>query len=280
MPDEAVPNPATDHPAERPGGLRGPYVLLLTLGIILAVPLITYAVWRATQIDLGDPDPLDWSRRAQWPMVHVQGASLERGPMSSARTNQRYFEIASPVDEDEEAALWRCVQLARQDFEAFADDATIQELRTIIDRHPDQFYPRYLLSRATGDESLMAEAIERSPRVLVIPVTDAQGRAVKQRMIGDVTIAMVRVADDKIDESLLLHYPRLRTDQLGRAYLPVFAGIYRVTDAEPRDGIQPTRIPAGYFTFPGQVGRLHVWVVMGAESENASTQAEPAQAEP
>jgi hypothetical protein len=274
MPDEAVPNPATDHAAERPGGLRGPYVLLLTLGIILAVPLVTYAVWRATQIDLGEPDPLDWSQRAQWPMVHTQGASLERGPMSSARTNQQYFEIASPIDEAEETAVWRCVQLARQDTDAFTTGATIDELRAIIDQHPEQFYPRYLLSRATGDEPSMAAAIERSPRVLVIPVTDAQGRPAKDQVIGDVTIAMVRVADDQIDESLLLHYPRLTTDQLGRAYLPVYAGIYRVTDAKPRDTISPTRIPEGYFTFPGQVGRLPAWVVMN------DNQTEPAQAAP
>jgi len=85
---------------------------------------------------------------------------------------------------------------------------------------------------------------------------------------------MVRVSDDQIDESLLLHYPRLETDQLGRAYLPAFAGIYRVTESEPRDAVKPTRIPSGYFTFPGQVGRLPAWVVMD-QSAASPTQAEP-----
>ncbi len=261
MPTDPIPNPNTDHATERPGGVRGPWVLILTLGIMLTVPLVTYAVWRASQVHLGEPEPLKWAEHESWRPIHIQGTSLERGPMSSARNNQQYFELASPLTSEQEAAVWRCVQLARFDADAFTAPATTAELRSIIEQHPDLFYPRYLLSRATGDEAAMAEAIARTPRVLVIPVTDDQGRVAQGRVIGDMEIAVVKVDDDVIDESLVLRYPRLTTDARGRAYLPLFAGKYRITLALPSEGVLPTKIVEGYFTFPGQLGKLPAWVV-------------------
>lgn len=263
MNTETDANPKTDHASERPGGVRGTWALVLTLGIIVAVPLVTFAVWKAAQIEMGQPQPLEWAERADWPILHVQGTSLERGPMSSARTNQTYFEIESPITDEQEAAVWRGVQLARESHETFTSDQTIVELKGLTDQHPDLFYPRYLLAQATGDAAHMAEAVRLAPRVLVIPVNDEDGRRVKGRMIGDMELAVVRVSDDQIDESLVLRYPAMRTDELGRAYLPLFAGIYRILDAQPAAGITPTRVLDGYFTFPGQVGRLPAWVVMG-----------------
>ncbi len=263
-PDQPIPADShTDHATERPGGVRGWHVLVMTFAIIVAVPLITIASLHFADRHIGEPEPLSWANRASWQVNMVQGTSLERGPMSSARNNQTYFELDSPITPEQEQAVWRCGQLLLQPPELFADARTGEALREAVAEHPELFYTHYALAmwaRQTqaGDvwEQHMAEAMRLAPRCLVVPLVGAGGEPVANRQAGSIRVSITKVIDDEIDESLALPF-LLWSDDLGLAYLPLYAGKYRVQGFDLNaPGTKPIRKIDGWFAIPGQVSRL------------------------
>jgi len=265
MPQTSV-SAKSDHPVERPGGVRGPALLLLTLGIVVAVPLITVLSLRVAERDLDAPPPLDWDQRASWDLIAPQPKAIERGMMSSARTNQTYFEFDSPVTPDQEQAMWQAAQIAARPPAELASPQPLAQLRKLVSDYPDLFYPRFLLAQLTGDPAMLRQAIAAAPRCMVLPVVDAQANPLRNVSAGSLEVALLRIKEDQVDESLVLRYPLLRTDELGRAYLPVYEGIYRLGDAAPAAGIEPSSLLQGYFAFPGRTAVLPRWVATDAQN--------------
>jgi len=232
--------------------------------MVVAGPLITVGSLRCAERELAAPAPLDWAGRASLQLISPRPKAIERGMMSSARANQTYFEFDSPITEAQEQAMWQAAQIASRPADALASEESIAELRALANAEPSLFYPRFLLAQLTEDEAMLAEAIAAAPRCLVLPVVDEAGNPWANGEAGALSIAVVQIQDDRIDESLVLRYPLLRTDELGRAYLPVFGGIYRMGEAEPALGMTAGEPINGYFAFPGPTAVLPTWTASGA----------------
>ena len=262
------PDMAADAPEHRPGPtLGGRWVVLLTLSLFLLVPALVVAIHLAiTAGDQAAPEaPLVWSQRETWPRNQFTVfKSLERGQMSSARTNRVHYEkLGLQISPEHYLAVQQAAELARRPAEAFDADDTRVALEDLIDQTPGQFYPHYLLGiwhQRHGQTREADAAFERAfglaPAALIRHHVDARGGTAAYRPAPEIRLIVDRVVDDHRDPSLVLVYPHLRTDDQGFVYLPVFKAILRHADAAPLPGMTDQTQKPLWFSFFGQVGRL------------------------
>lgn len=264
--------PSTTHNAprqERPGlTLGGGWIVAATLSLFIIVPLVSVGMWFLL-IDpekrADPPPPLVWSERAEWPRSQFTVfKSLERGPMSSSRTNKVHNEkIGLNISAAELRAVLRCGGIAALPLDGFKSEETRRDLEQTLAQQPDLFYAHYLLGtwhRINDDpaaaEAAYTRAFALAPAALLRHHVDADGNDAASRPIPALALVADRIVDDRRDSTLVLQYPYLKTDGDGFVYLPVYKAILRPTDADrPAGAIDSTDKPL-WFTFWGQVGRL------------------------
>ncbi|MEL7088835.1 MAG: hypothetical protein AAGL98_10425 [Planctomycetota bacterium] len=209
--------------------------------------------------------PLVWSERAEWPRSQFTVfKSLERGPMSSSRTNKVHNEkIGLNLAPEELRAVLRGGGIAALPLEEFRGPATLAELDQILAEQPDLFYAHYLRGtwhRVNGDpaaaEIAYTRAFALAPAALLRHHVDAERKPVADTPIPDIAFVADRIVNDQRDSSLVLYYPHLETDGRGFVYLPVYKAILRQTDADRPTGVIDSTDKPLWFTWWGQVGRL------------------------
>ncbi len=253
--------------------VKGPWAVAATLSLFLIVPTFTYAVWAWVSPGFAESDDdaaapagsLDWTERQRWPRNQFTTfKSLERGPMSSARTNETYRDFGFHVSPDTQHAINRAAALAR-DEAAFPEDSTRAALEELVEQHADLFYPRFVLAtwhRLQGHsdeaERYFTESFDRAPAALVRRYTAADGSGVSAAGVPVPTLAfgVDQVIDDKLDRSVVLVYSFLETDADGFVYVPVYKTILRQADPAASPGLAPVEEKPQWFTFYGHVGRL------------------------
>ena len=271
---KSAPAPAPASPStrpapgpERPGvAVRGPVVLLITAAIAVVVPLVTVLIFRVVDTPSGDGaadtgagadrPPLVWAERDTWPDARfVTYKSLERGMMSSARTNQRYRDLGFAVSADEQRATLELAALARRSRDAFAAADTGAALDRAVAGHPGLFYARWLRAKwrringdAAGAEADLTAAFAAAPAALITePRRDGGHR---------LAFAADQVVADRLDRGLMLVFPFLEPDADGKIYLPVYKTILRRVDPARPAGVTNVEEQPRWFTWAGQVGRL------------------------
>ncbi|MEO1235720.1 MAG: hypothetical protein AAFX76_02910 [Planctomycetota bacterium] len=258
--------------AERPGlTVRGPWVVAATLSLFVVVPVVAVTImFFADDPVVADdsaqqPAGLVWAERDAWPRTfYTTFKSLERGPMSSARTNKTYNEKLSPVlDPAEQLAVVRCTELALNPPDVFLGVPTRAALEAEIEDRPDLFYAHYLLATwhaAHGDphaaEPHFAAAFRHAPAALIQRHATPAGTDAAGVELPPYALAVDRIIDDRLDRSTVLVYPFVRTDAQGMAYLPVYKAILRHADLDRLDAWIDVRQKPKWFTFAGDVGRL------------------------
>ena len=248
---------------ERQGLFSGKWLLLLTLGIALCVPLITIGTWWLVDWHLQQSEQRpEWENRHTWEGLPTTAQSFRRGLMSSARTGKTYEDFGFHLSAGTEDAIRRCVSLARLPRAEFTRPAVRDELEKIIGERPELFYAHYLLGtwhRLRDEPELAArqhkKALAHAGAVIIQPYRLTNDQAAAKRPVGSLAIALDRVQNDVLVQNLKLVYPHLRTDARGRVYLPVYhKTLYRMTDPAPTT--QPRgKVESGWFTFPGRIGR-------------------------
>jgi hypothetical protein len=250
--------------SERGGLLSGKLLIAITLSLVVLVPLITVTTLQWVRRDIADKtEALSWDERQSWQGMPTTPVSFRRGLMSSARTGKTFEDFGFHLTASREEALRQCIALARQSKPQFRQAATRQRLNDLADQYPKVFYANYLLGtwhRLNGKAADAArhyrQAFEKAGTAVIVPYRDEAGQPAQTRAVGELAIALDRVRQDVLIQDLTLIYPFLRTDATGRVYLPVHPDTpYRLADADQRAGTQPQR-QRGWFTFPGQIGRL------------------------
>ena len=252
--------------------IKGPWAVAATLSLFLIVPTVTYALWAWVSPGFAESNDdataaagtLDFASRGTWPRNQFTTfKSLERGPMSAARTNQTYRDFGFHVAPGTQHALNRAAALAG-DEASFTEGATREALETLAEQHPDLFYPRFLLGtwhRLQGDaaeaERHFTEAFDRAPAALVRRYTaGGSSQPAADAPVPTLAVGVDQVIDDELDRSVVLVYPFLQTDADGFVYLPVYKTILRLADPAAPSGFTPTEEKPQWFTFYGHVGRL------------------------
>ena len=257
----ASPAPSDSHPrAERPGtAIRGPWMIVITLGIALLAPLVTVLVYRISDDpsdDLAAAAPLVWAERAAWPQNQfVAYKSMERGMMSAARTNEKYKDLGFHLDPSLQAELLRLADVARQTLAAFATADTLDRLDQGVVDTDGHFYAHFLRAawhRINGDSA--AARADRSAAFAAAPAVLLTSPALD----GGETLAFAadQVVNDRLDRSLVLVYPFLQADDAGLIHLPVYKTILRRADPAVPAGVAEVDEHPRWFTWFGQVGRL------------------------
>ena len=255
---------------DRPPGLTisGPVLVVATLSLFLVVPVVSIGIfWIADRVTDAEQatSPLIWDQRDSWP--HNQFTvfkSLERGQMSSARTNKVHQEkLGLQVSAETYLAIQRCAELARLTESDFKDSAVRDQLRKEVTALPDLFYGHYLLGlwhRLEGDdasaEACFTQAFASAPAALIQRHLDTEGHAAAHRPVADIQLVVDRIVDDRRDPTLELIYPFLQTDREGFVYMPVFKAILRHRKPTPLPGLPDAHEKPQWFSFFGQVGRL------------------------
>ena len=245
---------------ERPGtAIRGPWMILITLGIALLAPLVTLLVYRASDdpsADIAAAAPLVWAERAAWPQNQfVAYKSMERGMMSAARTNEKYKDLGFHVEPPLQAELLRLAELARQPAPTFAAPGTRARLDRGVTDTGGHFYAHFLRAawhRLNGDAA--AAEIDRAAAFAVAPAVLLTGPALD----GTDTLAFAadQVVDDLLDRSLVLVYPFLQADDAGLIYVPVYKTILRRADPAVPAGVAEVDEHPRWFTWFGRAGRI------------------------
>ncbi|MEM7625964.1 MAG: hypothetical protein AAF333_10065 [Planctomycetota bacterium] len=254
---------------ERPGlTLGGPWIVAATLSLFIIVPLVSVGAWFlliSPDKRADPPPPLAWSERHNWPRSQFTVfKSLERGPMSSARTNKVHNEkIGLRVPPAEIRAVLRCGNLAALPREAFASDATRQILDDILAETPGLFYGHYLRGtwhRLRGEaaeaEAAYTRAFDLAPAALLRHHVGTDGKDAAYAAAPAVALVADRIVNDQRDSTLVLLFPHLKTDADGFVYLPVYKAILRQTDADRPAGVIDATDKPLWFTWWGNVGRL------------------------
>jgi len=272
-PEQPVSAPATSAsppasppgPAERPGvTVKGGWIVAATLSLFLIIPAIVVVIALATKSEPEPAEPLDWAERQTWPRsFYTTYKSLERGMMSSARTNETYKDLGFQIDPAHQLAVMRCTALAKQPAEAFFTDATRQSLEAEIEAMPDLFYAHFLLAtwhERDGDPAAAAphyaSAFHHAPAALMRHHVLPGGGSAAGVELSPLAYAADQIVDDELDRSVVLVFPYLTTDDEGFIYLPVYKAILRAEDPALPAGVPDLREKYQWFTFVGRIGRL------------------------
>lgn len=264
-PSTADPQPATS-PADRPGGVRGIWLVAATLSLFIFVPAITIGVWMLLKDDGVGQTPLVWSERSQWFMQDARPRPLEYDKFVQGETGKKYKKTNLVLTAADEAMLQRLTALARR--EDFFDATTVRDqLEAAASEYPGQWYPPYLLAswyQVNGDQAAyerwMAEAFSRTSAAIVQRLIDAEGNAVANDRLPPVAVGFDRVIDGKRNATLALVYPAPVSDAEGYVYLPTWPTIYRLTDPQAPPGVEPPWHPRGLTLLPQPIdGSVPNW---------------------
>jgi hypothetical protein len=211
-----------------------------------------------------------WARQRGWKAANIKETTLESpwglgGPWRSLP-----FEIGP----DEERNIRECVALARNHLSTlngvnlFDREETRQALQAVLTRQRDCFYAEYLLGvwrHSHGDavaaRDLFERAYRHAPAVIVERFETAGGQPVANASLQGFALECNRVKNGSLDPSLKLFYPRLRTDENGCIYLPVYQTVYRTDDTSWPGGYEAKYPRLGWFQSPARVGLLPVCVL-------------------
>lgn len=248
----------------------------MTLSLFLLVPTITYFSYKATQ---GTPQrtELDYSKRGQWFMQAVKSRPLKYDKFVAGETGKLYKKTDLHIDPDVENILQLCVRWA-QDEEFINNTKTVDALEQFSEDPANGFYPPYLLAtwhNLNGNQAehdrWMKIAFDRADTAIVQRLINDEHQPVVEYALPPVAIGYDRVTDGKLNNSLVLIYPRPTSQANGFVYLPVYRSVYRLTDAGLPLGVDPglhptqlTLLPQkstgtdpNWFSVPdGAVGRL------------------------
>ncbi|MFW6336227.1 MAG: hypothetical protein ACOC3G_03775 [Phycisphaeraceae bacterium] len=257
---------STDAKKDRPNLASGKLLLIATLSLFIIVPAVLAVLVPWVKRDLEQtPRTLPWSDRQEWEPLPVSPKNLERGMMSAARTDEKYEDYGFHIPGEAELELMELSRLAHgsEGFPAFtsaeARERIEQGRQTLDDRF--DFYPEFLLAKwhelQGNDERAMRlyeQSFAHAQAALMRKYVNPEGDPVEGHDAGKIIIGFDQVENDKINTNLRLTYPHLKTDALGRVYLPVFKTIYRI---ERRDDLtQPPPVRRDWFVMPGQLGEL------------------------
>ncbi len=261
-PDQPEPSA---RPAERPGlTIKGGWAVAATLSLFFIVPAVVVAIALATKSEPVVQKPLDWTQRQSWPRsFYTTFKSLERGMMSSARTNEVYKDLGFHIEPAHQLAVIRCMAIAKHSPEAFFTDLTRQKLEAEIEALPDLFYAHFLLATwHHGRNALdLAEthyqlAFSHAPAALMRHHVLPEGGSAAGVELPPLAYAADQIVDDELDRSVVLVFPHLTTDAEGFIYLPVYKAILRAEDPALPPGVPDLREKYQWFTFVGRIGRL------------------------
>jgi hypothetical protein len=257
-------------PPDGPPGLtlRGPWVVAATLSLFVIVPLISVMMFRLVDApaDAAADPPLVYAERADWPRSQFTVfKSLERGQMSSARTNRVHHEnLGLQVTPEHYLAMQRLADIARQEQAAFANPATRDAIQQELSQQPDLFYGHYLLglwSRlnqrpAAETDAHFGRAFRHAPAALIRHHVTAGGTSAGGVEVPDLALIADRIVDDRRDPTLVLVYPFLQSGPDGYVYVPVYKAILRHAEPTPLPGLADAERKPQWFSFFGRVGRL------------------------
>ena len=259
------PSSPTKPSAERPTlTIKGPWVVAATVSLFLIVPAIVIVIALLLPEQNKDAPPLNWSERKPWPRTYYTTfKSLERGMMSSARTNEVYKDLGFHIEPGHQLAVIRCMTLAKQPREVFTSDNTRQQLEAEVAERPDLFYGQFLLAiwhELTGApeaaEPYYTAAFRDAPAVLLRHHVTPDGDSATGQPIDPLAFAADQIVDDQLDRSVVLVFPHLTTDEDGLVFLPVYKAILRTEDPALPPGVADLREKYQWFTFVGRIGRL------------------------
>ena len=258
--------PAISHDPAR--GFDGRWLVAATLSLFLVVPVFVWILFGLVRPGgiAPVPEPLAYAEREEWPAFGVTPESLERGPMSRARTNEKYEDLPFEVTGEREAAVSDAAAMAERD-DFFENENLDAELEALVPGAG--FYAEALLAlraehrgeRAAADR-LWQRAFASAPAALHQRVVGPGGERLAGAEVGTVALAFVRTTEaDSLDPSLRLVYPGVTADENGLWSLPIFKSVFRVVD--PPGAAAGTATLGGYppevmLTFPGRVADLGV----------------------
>ncbi|MEM9883096.1 MAG: hypothetical protein AAF800_09295 [Planctomycetota bacterium] len=255
--------------AERPGlTVRGPWVVAATLSLFVIVPAVVVAIALVLPEGGGEEPPLDYAERASWPRTfYTAFKSLERGMMSSARTNEVYKDLGFHVAPAEQQAVVRLGALAKQPAEAFFSNGSRSAIEAEVRDRPDLFYGHALLAlwHEQHDDPEQAEshwtlAFRHAPAALMrhhtTPGPDGDPVSAAGVPVPPLALVADQIVDDHLDRSLVLVYPHLTSDAEGFVYLPVYKAILRREDPALPPGVPDIQEKYPWFTWVGRIGRL------------------------
>ena len=241
--------------------------MLLTLSLFIVVPAAVVGIHLLITAEASDqPEPpLVWAERTTWPRNQFTVfKSLERGQMSSARTNRVHYEkLGLQIAPEDYLVVQQAAELARQPLAGFESSATREALELLTRDAPGQFYPHFLMGtwhrlhdEADAADAAFERAFGLAPAALLRHHVDARGQTAAHRAAPSVRLIVDRIVDDHRDPSLVLVYPHLQTDAEGFIYLPVFKAILRDALPAPLPGLPDLGEKPMWFSFFGRVGRL------------------------
>lgn len=262
--------------ADREAGISGKWLVWLTLSLFVVVPLVTWGALRLAQRNTraaGVTDPLRWGERSRWEASRVTEGTLERGPMSSARTGKMYFDYPDPVTPEGLGVMLGASRLVGPAASRGTSSPSVGErgvgerlegmVGEMVGGEAGLFYPRYLLGwwymrqgEVERADALLTQAFRLAPAALVRRYVRSDGTPVMGYQPPPLRLAFDRVRADHVDSSLTLWYPVLPTDESGRVYVPVFRGVVREVDPRWAEGVPVPGIEADWRVWPGRVGEL------------------------
>ena len=229
--------------------------------------LIVWVSLRTVEQQVQNSQPvLAWSDRATWHAPAVIRVTLVKPNAANAQytyNKPRYRDPGFSISPEEEQTVLDCAQLAASPD--FSDAATRRGVLQNADTQ-NNFYAQYLLAtwhQYQGDteaaNSLYQETFTNAPKIIVIRYTDPAGKPIQNLMLDRIEIGCDRVIDEgtRLDQRLVLIYPKQTTDKAGRVYLPVYDTTYRPVYLPKPEGYDITYTPdEGWFKLPTRLGTL------------------------
>lgn len=246
--EERPPGQAGPAP-ERPGSVKGIWLVVATLSLFIIVPTATVIVWKLTSGGGVEQAPLVWAERQDWFMQNARPRPLEYDKFVQGETGKRYKKTNLVLEPATEEMLQRMSVLARR--EDFFESPEVQsQLIEATSQYPDQWYPAYLLAslaRANADPDgyleLMTESFSRTSAAIVQRLVDADGNPVANYRLPPLAVGYDRVINGERNATLVLVYPGPVSDDDGYVYLPAWPTIYRLTDPSAPPGVEPPTHP-------------------------------------
>ena len=236
---------------DKPGLVSGKRVLLVTLLVCVVglLPLV-WVTLRWVESRKTPPSPLSWAQRDTWPNPPMHWTVLQKrpGPQPPFSSVRRNLDFQLPPDDQK--TLQTLADLSHH-----LEQAT-STLEQIAADHPDLFYARYLLARQQDDDALYQEAFALAPAVVKIRFADALDQPMAHLPLGTIQIVCAQLDDRVLDESLVLVYPDLVTDDKGLVYLPIYATPCRTSVLPQPPGYEAIYDWQGWFEFPHQTATL------------------------
>ncbi len=266
--------------------MRGPWLVFATLALAVVVPVVAIFIFRAVDDPTDDRElgpSLVWAERETWPQNQfTRYKSLERGMMSSARTNEKFKDLGFHVSAGEHASALRLATLARHDAATFASPATREAIDRELAAEPGFFYAHFLRAQwhqLHGDK--VATEADRVAAFATAPAALLTQHATSNTA-GELTeplaFAFDQILHDRLDRSLVLVFPFLKSEPDGLIYLPVYKAILRRANPDLPAGVSEIDPQPRWFTFYRRVGRLAAedhWPLPHRSSNPSSSTALP-----